>query len=68
MCSTMTGAGIGKGGTSTLFVDGTQVATGKVGRKPCCAVGIKGMEVAFDIASRVTEAIRAAPTASPARS
>jgi hypothetical protein len=32
------GGGIGKGGTSTLFVDGTQVATGKVGRTPCCAV------------------------------
>lgn len=50
------GDGVGKGGTSTLFVDGTQVATGKVTRTECCAVGIEGMEVGFDMASRVTDA------------
>jgi hypothetical protein len=50
------GDGIGKGGTSTLFVDGTQVATGKVTRTPCCAGGIEGMEVGFDMATPVTDA------------
>jgi hypothetical protein len=52
------GGGVGKGGTSTLFVDGVQVATGKVTRTECCAVGIEGMEVGFDMASQVTDAYR----------
>jgi hypothetical protein len=50
------GGGIGKGGTSKLFVNGKEVASARVDRTECCAYGIEGMEVGMDMPSPVSDA------------
>jgi hypothetical protein len=47
--------GIGKGGTSRLYIDDTLVGEAKVAKTPAFAYSIDGMDVGRDIASRVSE-------------
>jgi len=51
------GGGIGKGGTGTLFVNGKQVATGRIERTQCCAFSAdEGADVGADEGTPVSEA------------
>ena len=50
------GGGIGKGGTGTLFVNGKQVATGRIERTQCCAFSAdEGADVGADEGTAVSE-------------
>jgi arylsulfatase len=51
------GGGLGKGGTGTLLVNGTQVATGRIDRTQCCAFSAdEGADVGADEGTPVTDA------------
>jgi arylsulfatase len=53
------GGGPGKGGKGTLFVDGKQVATGRIERTQCCFFSAdEGTDVGADEGTPVTEAYR----------
>ena len=53
------GGGVGKGGTGTLFVDGKNVATGRIERTQCCAFSAdEGADVGADEGTPVTEAYK----------
>ncbi len=53
------GGGVGKGGTGTLFVNGKQVATGRIDRTQCCAFSAdEGADVGADEGTPVTEAYK----------
>jgi arylsulfatase A-like enzyme len=53
------GGGVGKGGTGTLFVNGTKVATGRIDRTQCCAFSAdEGADVGADEGTPVTEAYK----------
>jgi len=53
------GGGIGKGGTGTLFVNGKQVATGRIEQTECCAYSAdEGADVGADEGTPVTEAYK----------
>jgi len=49
------GGGIGKGGTGTLFVNGTKVASGRIERTTPNVFNMEGVEVAVDLGTLVTE-------------
>jgi arylsulfatase len=56
---TYDGGGIGKGGTGTLFVNGKQVATGRIEQTECCAYSAdEGADVGADEGTPVTEAYK----------
>jgi hypothetical protein len=51
------GGGVGKGGTGTLFVNGKNVATGRIDQTQCCAFSAdEGADVGADEGTPVTEA------------
>ncbi len=51
------GGGVGKGATSSLFVDGMNVASGRIERTQCCAFSVdEGADVGADGETPVTEA------------
>jgi len=53
------GGGVGKGGTGTLFVNGKQVATGRIEHTTCCAFSAdEGADVGADEGTPVTEAYK----------
>ena len=53
------GGGLGKGGKGTLFVNGKQVATGRIERTQCCVFSAdEGADVGIDEGTPVTEAYR----------
>jgi arylsulfatase len=53
------GGGIGKGGKGTLFVNGKQVATGRIERTQCCVFSAdEGADVGEDGETPVTEAYK----------
>ncbi len=53
------GGGIGKGGMATLFVNGKQVAAGRIERTQCCAFSAdEGADVGADEGTPVTEAYK----------
>jgi hypothetical protein len=53
------GGGMGKGGKGTLFVNGKQVAAGRIERTQCCAYSAdEGADVGADEGTPVTEAYR----------
>jgi arylsulfatase len=53
------GGGVGKGGTGTLFVNGKQVATGRIDRTQCCTFSAdEGADVGADEGTPVTEAYK----------
>jgi arylsulfatase A-like enzyme len=53
------GGGVGKGGTGTLFVDGKNVATGRIEHTQCCAFSAdEGADVGADEGTPVTEAYK----------
>jgi arylsulfatase A-like enzyme len=53
------GDGIGKGGTGTLFVDGKNVATGRIEHTQCCGFSAdEGADVGADEGTPVTEAYK----------
>jgi arylsulfatase A-like enzyme len=53
------GGGVGKGGTGTLFVNGKQIATGRIDRTQCCAFSAdEGADVGADEGTPVTEAYK----------
>jgi hypothetical protein len=53
------GGGVGKGGTGTLFVNGKNVATGRIGHTQCCAFSAdEGADVGADEGTPVTEAYK----------
>ena len=45
----------GAGGTGTLFVNGTQVAQGRIERTQCCVFGEEGADVGFKEGTPVSE-------------
>jgi arylsulfatase A-like enzyme len=50
------GGGLGKGGKGTLFVNGKQVATGRIERTQCCVFSAdEGADVGIDEGTPVTE-------------
>jgi arylsulfatase A-like enzyme len=50
------GGGVGKGGNGTLFVNGKNVATGRIDRTQCCAFSVdEGADVGADEGTPVTE-------------
>ena len=50
------GDGVGKGGTGTLFVNGKNVATGRIERTQCCVFSAdEGADVGADEGTPVTE-------------
>jgi hypothetical protein len=50
------GGGVGKGGMGTLFVNGKNVATGRIEHTQCCAFsGDEGADVGADEGTPVTE-------------
>jgi hypothetical protein len=50
------GDGVGKGGTGTLYINGENVATGRIEQTQCCAFSAdEGAEVGADEGTRVTE-------------
>src|SRR5208283_5583817 len=54
---TYDGGGVGKGGTGTLFVNGKNVATGRIEHTQCCAFSAdEGADVGADEGTPVTEA------------
>jgi arylsulfatase len=51
------GGGVGKGGTGTLYVNGKNVATGRIEQTQCCAFSAdEGADVGADEGTPVTEA------------
>jgi arylsulfatase len=51
------GGGIGKGGTGTLYVNGKNVATGRIDQTQCCVFSAdEGADVGADEGTPVTEA------------
>jgi arylsulfatase A-like enzyme len=51
------GGGVGKGGTGTIYVDGKNVATGRIDQTQCCAFSAdEGADVGADEGTPVTEA------------
>jgi len=53
------GGGLGKGGKGTLFVNGKQVATGRIERTQCCVFSAdEGADVGIDEGTPVTEAYK----------
>jgi hypothetical protein len=51
------GGGVGKGGTGTIFVNGKNVATGRIDQTQCCAFSAdEGADVGEDEGTPVTEA------------
>jgi arylsulfatase len=57
---TYDGGGMGKGGTGTLFVNGTRVAAGRIDQTQCCAYSAdEGADVGADEGTPVTEAYKA---------
>jgi arylsulfatase A-like enzyme len=53
------GGGVGKGGVGTLFVNGKEVATGRIEHTQCCAFSAdEGADVGVDEGTPVTEAYR----------
>ncbi len=51
------GGGMGKGGTGTLFVNGTRVAAGRIDQTQCCAFSAdEGADVGADEGTPVSEA------------
>jgi arylsulfatase len=53
------GGGLGKGGKGTLFVNGKQVAAGRIERTQCCVYSAdEGADVGIDEGTPVTEAYR----------
>ncbi len=53
------GGGVGKGGIGTLFVNGKQVATGRIDRTQCCAFSAdEGADVGADEGTPVIEAYK----------
>jgi arylsulfatase len=53
------GGGVGKGGRGTLFVNGKQVATGRIERTQCCFYSAdEGADVGADEGTPVTEAYK----------
>jgi arylsulfatase len=51
------GGGVGKGGTGTLYVNGKNVATGRIDQTQCCAFSAdEGADVGADEGTPVTEA------------
>jgi arylsulfatase A-like enzyme len=53
------GGGLGKGGKGMLFVNGKQVATGRIERTQCCVFSAdEGADVGIDEGTPVTEAYR----------
>jgi arylsulfatase A-like enzyme len=53
------GGGVGKGGKGTLFVNGKQVATGRIERTQCCVFSAdEGADVGEDGETPVTEAYK----------
>lgn len=53
------GGGVGKGGTGTLFVNGKNVATGRIEHTQCCAFSAdEGADVGADEGTPVTEAYK----------
>jgi arylsulfatase len=53
------GGGLGKGGTGTLFVNGKNVATGRIEQTQCCAFSAdEGADVGADEGTPVTEAYK----------
>jgi len=53
------GGGVGKGGKGTLFVNGTQVAMGRIERTQCCVFSAdEGADVGEDGETPVTEAYK----------
>jgi len=51
------GGGVGKGGTATLYVNGKNVATGRIEQTQCCAFSAdEGADVGADEGTPVTEA------------
>ncbi|MFX6808073.1 hypothetical protein ABTH26_20420, partial [Acinetobacter baumannii] len=53
------GGGIGKGGIGTLFVNGRNVASGRIDRTQCCGFSAdEGADVGADEGTPVTEAYK----------
>jgi arylsulfatase A-like enzyme len=53
------GGGVGKGGTGTLYVNGKNVATGRIDQTECCAFSAdEGADVGADEGTPVTEAYK----------
>jgi arylsulfatase A-like enzyme len=53
------GGGVGKGGTGTIYVNGKNVATGRIDQTQCCAFSAdEGADVGADEGTPVTEAYR----------
>ena len=53
------GGGMGKGGTGTLFVNGKQVAEGRIKQTQCCVFSAdEGADVGADEGTPVTEAYK----------
>jgi arylsulfatase len=53
------GGGLGKGGKGTLFVNGKQMATGRIERTQCCVFSAdEGADVGIDEGTPVTEAYK----------
>ena len=53
---TYDGGGVGKGGTGTLYINGTNVATGRIDQTQCCAFSAdEGADVGADEGTPVTE-------------
>jgi arylsulfatase A-like enzyme len=53
------GGGMGKGGTGTIFVNGKNVATGRIDRTQCCVFSAdEGADVGVDNDTPVTEAYK----------
>src|SRR5439155_14641526 len=53
------GGGVGNGGTGTLYVNGKNVATGRIERTQCCAFSAdEGADVGADEGTPVTEAYK----------
>jgi hypothetical protein len=53
------GGGIGKGGTGTIFVNGKNLATGRIERTQCCGFSAdEGADVGADEGTPVTEAYK----------
>ena len=53
------GGGVGNGGTGTLFVNGKNVATGRIEHTECCAFSAdEGVDVGADEGTPVTEAYK----------
>jgi arylsulfatase len=56
---TYDGGGLGKGGTGTLFVNGKQVAAGRIEQTECCTYSAdEGADVGADEGTPVTEAYK----------